>query len=321
MVTLKSVAGFFGRREKPSPNPPARKIPAIFMVELFAGCNLRCPLCFAGRQELKRRKYSISLADWETIFPKIEPYVETLYPIIWGESTLNPDFLDILSYTKRRKPSCKIITSTHGNGLSEDYASRLVATGVDQIIVDLDGVSQQVYEKFRRGGNVAEALAFIGYLVKARKDSGSPVAITAQCIQNAYSMAEREEFERTVRALGATPGFKPILIQPFDEKDYMEFMAPGVEVQPWSVEGCTALAEAITILSDGDVTPCCEHHLNEGNGLGNIFENSVEEIVSNANRRKMAEMASLGVAPSPMCASICARGPWDNQLLVFSPKR
>jgi len=287
------------------------------MVELFAGCNLRCPLCFAGRRELARKKYSISLAEWKVILEKIEPFAETLYPIIWGESTLNPDFLEILTYTKQRKPSLKIIISTHGNGLSQEYARRLVATGVDQILVDLDGFSQGAYEKFRSGGNVEEVKTFIGYLVQARRGSGSPVAITAQCIQSAYSLPEKEELERWAAQTGVTAGFKPILIQPFPETDYRDFMTPEVEVQPWSVKGCVAMDEAITILSDGSVVPCCEHHMDEGNGLGNIFENSVEEIFNNPNRRRMMESARRGKAPSPMCASICSKGAWDRKNLRF----
>ena len=80
----------------------SRAYPKIYQVEVFAGCNLKCPLCHAGRREIGRDTKFLHLNDFKAIFDKIKPHAELLYLHIWGEPTLNKHLVDMVTYVHQQ---------------------------------------------------------------------------------------------------------------------------------------------------------------------------------------------------------------------------
>ncbi len=284
---------------------PARAYPKTYQVEVFAGCNLRCPLCHAGRKEIEREGRVLSLAQFRHIFDKIGPYAELLYLHIWGEPTLNKDLIPMIEHVSRTRPGCTTNVSTHGNGLSREYARRLVRSGLRQLIVSIDGVDQQSYEKYRVGGDFADAVRFLKDCAEAKQELQAPILIFAQCLQTKHTEAERERYNRIVGFPGVIPVHKPLYIGGYGV-DYKEFLSSQAEVQVPTLASCTAMTDVLAIQSDGTIIPCCLYPVPApGYDLGNIFTSTVDELLARKERWEMHRRIRAGDAPTKYCEQAC----------------
>jgi MoaA/NifB/PqqE/SkfB family radical SAM enzyme len=283
----------------------SRAYPKIYQVEVFAGCNLKCPLCHAGRREIGRDTKFLHLNDFKAIFDKIKPHAELLYLHIWGEPTLNKHLVDMVTYVHQQKPSCVTNVSTHGNGLSRQYAFDLIGAGLGQLIVSIDGANQETYEKYRVGGRFDEALNFLKYASEAKAELKSDILLIAQCIQMKQTLPEFEQFRKLVAFEGVTPAFKPIYIGGYGI-DYREFVADGVEVQKPTLSSCTALDEVVAIQADGIIIPCCLYpEPAPGFDLGNIFTHGLDDMLGLDSRKTMRHRIKAGDAPTRVCQQAC----------------
>ncbi|MBR0843874.1 radical SAM protein [Bradyrhizobium liaoningense] len=286
----------------------ARVYPKTYQVEVFAGCNLKCPLCHAGRREIGRDAKFLHLEDFKAIFDKIKPHVELLYLHIWGEPTLNKHLIDMVRYVHKQKPNCVTNVSTHGNGLSRQYAFDLIEAGLGQLIVSIDGSNQETYEKYRVGGRFDEALSFLRFAAEAKAELKSNVLLIAQCIQMKQTLPEFEEFRKLVAFEGVNPVFKPIYVGGYGV-DYRDFVSDDVEVQKPTLSSCTALDDVVAIQADGTVIPCCLYPTPAaGIDLGNIFGLGLDDLLDLDSRKMMRDRIKAGDAPTRVCAQACGNG-------------
>jgi len=294
------VSQFF--RRKPA---AAAAMPKTYQVEVFAGCNLRCPLCHAGRQEIERDTKFLKLEAFQQIFDKIQPYAELIYLHIWGEPTLNKHLVEMVRYVSERSPRCVTNVSTHGNGLSRDYLRRLIEAGLGQLIFSIDGINQETYEQYRIGGRFDEAYASLRHASELKAELRSPIAIFAQCIQMKQTIKDVEQYKSMMGLPGVTPIIKPIYIGGYGV-DYEKFVSEGCEVQTPTLSSCTALSDVLAIQTNGQLIPCCLYpEPAKGFELGNIFESSVEELMANRDRIRMRDAIRSGVSPTPVCERSC----------------
>ncbi len=296
-----------GRVARVLHGPAARPHPyaTTYQVEVFAGCNLRCPLCHAGREEIERNARVLSPAQFEHIWDKIEPYADRLFLHIWGEPTLNKHLISMVELVTRRKPGCITNVSTHGNGLSREYAFKLVAAGLHELIVSIDGHDQESYVKYRVGGNFEEARSFLRWAAEAKQELGSPILISAQCLEMRHIEADRQRYAAAVGFPGVTVVHKPLWIGGYGA-DYKEFLSSEIDVQVPTLASCRALSDVLAIQADGTILPCCLYpEKAPGYELGNIFEATVPELFGNGDRREMDRQIKAGSSPTKYCDQAC----------------
>ena len=125
--------------------------PVIAQVEPVNFCNLQCPLCLTT--SMTRSRPSV-LLPFETFTQFIDDVGDSLLQLIfwgWGEPLLHPDFSRMVAYAKTR--GVIVRTSTNGNvKLKREQAEELVESGLDSIVIAVDGATQETYEKYRKGG-------------------------------------------------------------------------------------------------------------------------------------------------------------------------
>ena len=129
--------------------------PEIFAIETILGCNLKCPECAIGGNFVSRKKGWMTFIKFKLIADKIRPYCKYLYLHIWGEPMLNNDIYQMIEYAST---FTRTNISTNGKSMTDKNAEMLIRSGVNDIIVSIDGVSQNVYEKYRVGGSVQKAI-------------------------------------------------------------------------------------------------------------------------------------------------------------------
>lgn len=130
-------------------------------------CNLRCAMCpRGGINGLKNE--ARGLMSFELFKRIINKFISEKVKIseleigTWGEPLLNPELPEMIRYTKEnwepgfmnQKGIIKI--STNLNYLKNPEG--LLESGVDRIRVSISGMTQEVYARNHRGGNIGQVL-------------------------------------------------------------------------------------------------------------------------------------------------------------------
>lgn len=142
-------------------------VPPVLTVEPTNICNLRCPLCVTGNGSMERPKGRMDLATYRRLIDELADRL--MYVILYqqGEPYINHHFLDFVSYAKARR--LYVTTSTNAHYFDIETCQRTVESGIDTMIVSVDGATPESYAKYRVGGRLEKVLEGIRNLVAAKK--------------------------------------------------------------------------------------------------------------------------------------------------------
>jgi radical SAM protein with 4Fe4S-binding SPASM domain len=131
-------------------------MPVTVSIEPTTACNLRCPECPSGLRAFSRATGNLK----EDFFRRMvdDMHRDLFYLIFYfqGEPYINPRFLDMVQYAHRR--NIFTITSTNGHFLNDENARRTVESGLDRLIISVDGTTQDTYAQYRVGGALDNVL-------------------------------------------------------------------------------------------------------------------------------------------------------------------
>jgi MoaA/NifB/PqqE/SkfB family radical SAM enzyme/predicted SAM-dependent methyltransferase len=283
-------------------------VPNTFTIETALACDLKCPECAIGGNMISSRaKGYMSLENFKSTFDKIKPYCEYLYLHLWGEPLLNKQIFEMIKYASRYT---RTNISTNGQSLTDEKIERLVASGVHDVILSIDGFTQEVYEKYRVGGDVSKALNGLKKLAEVNKREGNKIQITPQFIVFKHNEHEIEQFRTFCASLNLNPLFKAPYIRNNDSK--FSFSSNPNYVRPQfldeqslknAMSDCINPKEVFTINIDGSVIICC-HDYDKKTNFGNIFKQSVEEIWDSPEYRQFRWNILDGKTPD-FCLNEC----------------
>jgi len=284
-----------------------RTLPSIFTIETVLGCNLSCPECAVGGDFVKRKKGWMIFDQFKVIADKIRPFCRYLNLHNWGEPLLNEDIFKMIQYARS---FTKTNISTNGQMITEEKAEKLIFSGVTDIIVSIDGVSQGVYEKYRRGGDVRKAINALRMLQHYNEQYGSKVNLIPQFIVFKHNEHEMEEFNGMCLSLGLRPFFKAPYLRSknpttasSDVPQYVRPTYPDMSSLKSVMRECQNVKVVFTVLLDGTVVVCC-HDYGGITSFGNIFKQSVEEIWDQDEYRVFRSKVLSGEAPA-FCIQNC----------------
>ena len=126
--------------------------PLSIAIEPTTACNLRCPECPSGLRSFTRDTGNLKSDFFRDTIDQIATHAVSVILYFQGEPYINPAFLDMVSYARRK--GLYTITSTNGHFLHAENAKRTVESGLDRLIISLDGTSQETYSAYRKGGEL-----------------------------------------------------------------------------------------------------------------------------------------------------------------------
>ena len=142
-------------------------MPVTVSIEPTTACNLRCPECPSGLRAFSRETGNLK----EDFFRKTiqELHRDLFYLIFYfqGEPYINPRFLDMVQFAHSKK--IFTITSTNGHFLDDENARKTVESGLDRLIISVDGTTQETYEQYRISGKLDTVLEGARNIVKWKK--------------------------------------------------------------------------------------------------------------------------------------------------------
>jgi MoaA/NifB/PqqE/SkfB family radical SAM enzyme len=145
-------------------------LPYIVLLDPTNVCNLKCPVCPTPRGELLHPSGRVSVEKFEAFVDRIAAHSYRLILYNWGEPFLHRQIIEMLGYADRKKISTSI--SSNLNLLPREGAEALVLSGLDDLIVSCDGLSQETYERYRVGGVLEKVVANMNAIKQAKKKLG-----------------------------------------------------------------------------------------------------------------------------------------------------
>jgi radical SAM protein with 4Fe4S-binding SPASM domain len=150
----KILASYYQSRFNGVPNISG--LPISIAIEPTTSCNLRCPECPSGLRSFTRPAGMLQQNVFEDIINQLSPTLSYLTFYFQGEPYLHPHFLDMASYARKR--GIYTATSTNGHFLKDEVSKQTVESGLDRLIISIDGTSQDTYESYRIGGDLTKVV-------------------------------------------------------------------------------------------------------------------------------------------------------------------
>jgi radical SAM protein with 4Fe4S-binding SPASM domain len=292
-----------------------RSRPFIYTVDIGNVCNLRCPLCPTGYNGLQRSQGLMKLGDFERILEKIKPYAIEVVLHNWGEPFLNPHFCDMVQMAKQARVGTAVSTNLNLVRRGTSFLRQVVDSGLDHLVVSLDGTTQAVYEHYRKNGDVERVLANLRELIVYKRTTAkaSPV-IEWQYLVMKHNEHQIEEAIRLAKSIGVDEiGFTGAGL-PFDELKNLDLAAEWLARNPryrgydpqlmldrgylYDVK-CFYLYRAMTLNPHGEVSPCCALHHSKWD-FGNLLDSSLDEVWNSEHYRSARSLFSRKRTSDPV---------------------
>lgn len=262
--------------------------PANLAIEPTSVCNLACPECPSGNGTLLRRRGNISWQLFEKSIKELKRWLFTTTLYFQGEPLLNPQLYNMLKHLKKEK--IYSIISTNAQFLSPVNCEKLVQSGLNRVIVSLDGIDQDSYAQYRVGGSYHKAVEGIQNLVKEKKRRHSKYPLII--LQFLVFKHNQHQLDN-VKTLGARLGVDKISIKTAQIYDLKRNTALIPSIPKYSrytktIEGkyqlkgklknrCWRSWQNPVITVDGELLPCC-FDKDADFSYGNVKENSIDAV-------------------------------------------
>ena len=275
--------------------------PMFVSVEPANICQLHCPECPVGRGkgEIKNEKLKIKNSPfmpretWERVLAEVKETALVMQFYFQGEPLLNPNLPTMIR--EAHEAGLYTIVSTNAQAMTKERAEELVSSGLDRIIISMDGLTEETYSAYRVGGDIEQCKAAIRWLREAKDHSSSGVrrtpVIELQCLRLKSNEQEWTLFKREYKALGADRlVFKTAQLYDYEnghplmpsEARYSRYIQgkDGKYHRRAMGKGCFRVWSGAVITTDGTVLPCCYDKGHE-HAYGNIMETPLAELFSN----------------------------------------
>jgi MoaA/NifB/PqqE/SkfB family radical SAM enzyme len=288
----------------------AHALPPIIQVEPTNVCNLKCPLCPTGSGSLKRPKGYMSKETFQRILDELGDILMAVYFFCFGEPFLNKE----LPWMIDRCHALNILTLTSTNGhfiQTQDEALRVVDTGLKSMIVALDGSTQEIYEAYRKSGDIERVKRCVTLIEEAKIKRQSPFPYTTvRAVVVRENQGDLHNIESLARDLGVNMfSYKSVGCLPHSEqfKDFepsegkfRRFDYDGTERRKRSHIQCPFPFRQPIIFWDGTVVGCeYDHDLERA--FGKIGEQDFADLWNSPDALKLRRSIRSGQDGSRFC--------------------
>lgn len=286
-------------------------MPESLSVEPASVCNLRCPECTLGKGGLTRPASLMSASTFTNALEPLSHWLVCCQFYLQGEPTMNQHLSQMIERAHRER--IFTMTSTNGQTLTPELCRSLVLAGLDQIIVSVDGTTQEVYEKYRVGGSLQKVIDGIRNLASVRNELQrlSP-AIVVQFIVFHHNEHQIADIKQLAKEWGADKVvLKSAQIENLDNaaqmlpqnKKYSRYRCDNngnYFIDKRFPVNCSRLRQTMVVSSNGDVLPCC-YDKNGQFAMGNVNEQSAADIWKNQKINTFRQTIWRSKTPPDIC--------------------
>lgn len=267
VVNLFKIAGsyYFSKLLK---KPVHSGLPISISVEPTTSCNLRCPECPSGLRSFTRPTGMLKEGVYKKIIDELEDTLLYLLLYFQGEPYLHPQFFDLVNYAASK--NIYTATSTNAHYLSDENAKKTVESGLDRLIISIDGTTQETYSAYRRGGSLQKVIDGTRRIIHWKKVLGSK---TPHVIFQFLVVKPNEHQIEDLKMLAEELGVEEVGLKTAQIYDYKNGspLIPTIEkfsrykkqkdntytIKNKLLDHCWKMWHSCVITWNGAVVPCC----------------------------------------------------------------
>ncbi len=248
--------------------PVQRALPISVSVEPTTSCNLRCPECPSGLRSFTRPTGMMEMDLFRKMTDEMKSHVLYMNFYFQGEPFLHPELTKMFRYAHEQKIFTS--TSTNAHYLDEAMSKRVVESGLDRMIISIDGTTQETYEAYRVGGTLSKVIEGTKNIIAAKKQLNSR---TPEIVFQFLVVKPNEHQVSDVKLLAEKLGVDDVVLktaQVYEYENGNELIPTNDEYSryrktssgKWELKNkledhCWKMWHSCVITWDGSVVPCC----------------------------------------------------------------
>ncbi len=256
-------------------------LPVEYIVETTAKCNLYCPMC--PRETHKQPKEDMTDEVFERLVGESGRSAEHMMLIGLGEPFMDRKIFERIEYCERHNVST--LLSTNGTFLDEKLAERILASTLEHITLSFDGSTKESFEYYRKGARFEKVRDNFVRFARMKHERGAKVQVVVQMVRMERNAGEVDDF---MKFWSAVPGIDQIRIKE-DETNVLQPEA-GHSADDWRHPCHYLWRGPMYVKHNGDVYPCCQSYMLDGEPVGRIGESTLEGIWNSAEMQRMREL-------------------------------
>src|SRR5258706_8851793 len=223
-----------------------------------------------------------------SVISQLAPSLSYLIFYFQGEPYLHPKFLEMVRLASQKK--IYTATSTNAHFLDDEASRETVESGLDRLIISLDGTTQETYQSYRIGGKLDKVMEGTRNILRWKKELKSKTPhVIFQFLVVRHNEHQIDEVKNLARELGVDEvKLKTAQIYDFENGSdlipsidkysrYKKNSNGTYSIKNGLLDECWKMWHSCVITWDGKVVPCCfdkdAHYV-----LGDLNKNSFQEI-------------------------------------------
>lgn len=291
-------------------------MPLALSFEPTTSCNLRCPHCPSGLRSFTRDTGMLNPELFGKVMDEVAPYCAYVTLYFQGEPFLNRDFLKLVRAASKRR--MYTVTSTNAHYLTPEICEETVRSGLNKMIISIDGATQESYAHYRIGGKLDKVLEGTRNLLAARKKSGSSVPfIEWQFVVFKHNESELDD----IRAMAAEYGVDHLAVKTAQIYDFTQadqwlpeneklrrytWKQGAIQIKSKLLNHCWKMWHSCVITWDGKVVPCC-FDKDARHTLGDASKKEFEQIWKGDSYRLFRDQLLISRGQIDICRN-CTEG-------------
>lgn len=258
--------------------------PFVLIVDPASNCNLKCRFCPTGHSELIKQtgrfQGSMTMEIFRKIIDDLKDFpngVKVLRLFKEGEPLMNKNFAEMVTYARQSNKVRRIDTTTNGVLLTPTNSEKIIAAGIDQINISVNGLEEnQFYRLVKTKVNFEKYVQNIKYLCEIKGDC----LVYVKAIKENLSYDEQQQFLDIFGSMADRIFFEHLFPNwpGFDDEIIPKngnIALYGGEVREQQV--CPYIFYTTTVNSDGTVSLCIQDWA-RNLVVGDIRKQSLKEI-------------------------------------------
>jgi radical SAM protein with 4Fe4S-binding SPASM domain len=266
--------------------------PVAISIEPTTACNLRCPQCPSGLRQFSRPTGNLDLSLNTKILDQVGKNLQYINYYFQGEPFIHPKFLELVKEARSR--NIYTVTSSNAHFISPETADKIIDSGLSELIISIDGLTQETYEKYRIKGALSKVLEGSKNLLdaKQRRAVQYPI-ITFQFLVVSYNEDQIDSLYSLANELGVDHvNLKTIQVYDFEKGNdllpkneaysrYKKRNDGTFELKNKFKNSCWRMWSSCVFTWDGKIVPCC-FDKDAKHAMGDITKDSFRSIWKNA---------------------------------------
>ncbi len=262
--------------------------PISISIEPTTSCNLRCPECPSGLRSFSRPTGMLKTDFFSSLLNEIAPTTMAINFYFQGEPFLNKQLPEMINEAAQKR--IYTATSTNAHFLDSATAKRTVASGLNRLIISIDGTTQETYEQYRKEGDLEKVIEGTKNILYWKKElkSATP-AVIFQFLVVRPNEHQTDDVLKLAAELGVDEvRFKTAQVYDFENGNpliphndkyarYRQLKSGKWVIKNKLLNHCWRMWQGCVVTWNGAVVPCC-FDKDAQHQLGKFPEKSFTEI-------------------------------------------